>query len=207
MMMKAEIASEMIRSRTQTPSPVPICAGTVDPGSEPAPAIAVDVTVWPDELGSESVPDMLSYCIQNRSSCQWIACDLRLGTTADASSSRTSSLLRRMVTITAREDIPRTSNEAPSISEQNRVPQPDPGVPLPGHSDHVGPVGLAAGRRRRPGLQRRTSTQRDEAASPPDQGRPLGSRRPESLPDPRLRARCEAPKRASPATLLLLRSE
>src|ERR1039457_700804 len=98
MMIKAEIASEMIRSRTQTPIPVPVRTGAIDPGSEAAPADGVGAAVSPTEFGSENVPGMFSYCIQNHSSWQKVA--LNSGLNRTLPSSRTSGLFRRRVTIT-----------------------------------------------------------------------------------------------------------
>lgn len=58
-MTKAEIASEMIRSRSQTPIPLPTRAvGAFASGA--APADVVDAAAWPTELDSEDVPGMLS---------------------------------------------------------------------------------------------------------------------------------------------------
>jgi len=64
MMMKAEIASEMIRSRTQTPSPLVIRGGAFDANSATDPAVGAGATISAAELGSESVPDMFAYCIE-----------------------------------------------------------------------------------------------------------------------------------------------
>ncbi len=57
--MKAEIAKEMSRSRTQTPIPVPMRAGEAGVVAEGAGAV-----VGATELESEDVSGMSSYCIQ-----------------------------------------------------------------------------------------------------------------------------------------------
>src|SRR5271169_5322802 len=63
MMTKAEMASEMIRSRSQTPIPLPTrTVGAVASGATITCAVGDGACA---ELGSEDVAGMLSYCIQN----------------------------------------------------------------------------------------------------------------------------------------------
>src|ERR1700676_1808679 len=73
MMMKAEIAREITRSRTQTPIPVPRRAGTIGRGSAAAIAQGVVASAALTGVGSEKVPDMRFYCIQNPSPQQRVA--------------------------------------------------------------------------------------------------------------------------------------
>jgi hypothetical protein len=61
--MKAEIAKEMIRSRTQTPIPVPGRIGAAGVASG-APADRAGAVVRATELESEDVSGMFPYCIQ-----------------------------------------------------------------------------------------------------------------------------------------------
>ena len=63
-MMKAEIASEMIRSRTQTPIPVPRRTAAVGAASG-APAEGAGAVVCTTGLDSEGASGMSFYCIQN----------------------------------------------------------------------------------------------------------------------------------------------
>ena len=80
MMMKAEIASEMIRSRTQTPIPVPrrtaavgAASGALYPADRTdcgqdisgAPAEGAGAVVCTTGLDSEGASGMSFYCIQN----------------------------------------------------------------------------------------------------------------------------------------------
>lgn len=68
-MMKAEIASEIIRSRIQTPIPVPRRAGRARAGSmvlgvDATPPGAAGGAVTPVGSGSENVGGMFPHCIQ-----------------------------------------------------------------------------------------------------------------------------------------------
>src|ERR1700726_4093626 len=60
MMMKAEIAREMMRSRTQTPIPAPRRAGPAVPGTQVALVGGVGAPASPAEPGSVNVPSMRS---------------------------------------------------------------------------------------------------------------------------------------------------
>src|SRR5665811_21361 len=81
MMIKAEIASEIIRSRIHTPIPVGTRTGGGVPSVDGTPADGVDDAVSPTELGSENVPGMLSYCIQDRLHGSGLISRRRLGRT------------------------------------------------------------------------------------------------------------------------------
>jgi len=68
-MMKAEIAREIIRSRSQTPSPVPVRTGSSGPegqGSEAEPEAGKFASIAGGDFGSEELSGMLHYCIQKR---------------------------------------------------------------------------------------------------------------------------------------------
>ena len=62
-MMNAEIASEIIRSRIQTPMPVPARIGTIGPGSAVPPTDGEGITACPTAFGSENVPGMKPHCM------------------------------------------------------------------------------------------------------------------------------------------------
>src|ERR1700687_708523 len=199
MMMKAEIAREMMRSRTQTPIPAPRRTEVVVTGTQAASVGGVGAPASPAELGSVNVPGMRSLLYTEPVSVA-AGCIAR-PQIAQCPPSITSTALSPRVTITQREE----TNDTPYIPEQDCLPQPDRSLPLPGnHFERIGRMGRAAGGRRHPGVQCRTSAQRDETASHSDQGRPLGRRRAGSLPDARLRTGGEDSQRDPPAALLLL---
>ncbi len=103
MMIKAEIASEMIRSRTQTPSPLVIRGGAFDANSAIEPAVGAGATISAAELGSESVPDMFPYCIQNLLRRRRL---YLIGRSDEQDLVLISCRLRPQVTIPIREDFP-----------------------------------------------------------------------------------------------------
>src|ERR1700722_5774792 len=144
-MMKAEIAREIIRSRTQTPMPAPRRGGTIGRGSAAAVATGVATSPAPTGFGSENVPDMRSYCIHNQSYRQRVPWRCSFNRTLILS--RASGPPRQRVTITKCEDIFHETSLPP---KQDRVPQPDPGFSFPGsYSHYVRRMGIAAGRRGR----------------------------------------------------------
>ena len=70
-MMKAEIASEMIKSRTQTPIPFPGRTTGVDAGGQATVVDRVTVPASPLEVGSENVPGIHSLLYTEPSDRGW----------------------------------------------------------------------------------------------------------------------------------------
>src|SRR5579862_1139141 len=160
MMMKAEIASEMIRSRSQTPKPVRARTGFAGANSAFTGAEGVSVTI-PGVL-SELGDGMWFYCIQVHCCGTYIYLPVSGTSLVEPASSLFSGRLQYWH--------PRGIHDASPLSEKDRLSQPNPGLPVHRNAERVGPVGGAAGRRRRAGLYRGASTQRDEAAAHPHQG-------------------------------------
>ena len=66
MMMKAEMAREMMRSRSQTPNPELTRSADAAGGHLATSDAGTGLPISPAEPGSPELPIMLPYCIQNR---------------------------------------------------------------------------------------------------------------------------------------------
>src|SRR5579864_2033948 len=147
MMIKAEIAKEMIRSRTHTPIPAPRRTGGVKAASEATLADGAGAVASSAEPDSENVPGMRSYCIQNLSRWEGVVLDSRRNRKLRPSA--LPALLRcRLQWLNTR-----TFHGTLFIPEQDCLPRPDPGFPFPcNNHERVGRMGLDARRRRHSGL-------------------------------------------------------
>src|SRR5579863_505032 len=152
MMMKAEIAKEMVRSRIQTPKPAVLeaVAAARDPESR---AGSVAGALSPD-LG---IGIALLYTEAGRGFA------IQFGST----------LKYR-----------HRGAHVSSSPEPDGLSRADLRLFIPAYAHCFRPVGVAGGRERRPGLQRRSAAQGNETAGHPAQRRTLGRGRAISLPDP-----------------------
>src|SRR3954452_24054429 len=154
MMMKDEIANEMIRSRSQTPSPLrteggaEVTAGTTS---------GAGVSAAPIGRGSESI-SMRSYCIQNRSNSSALSGLISPGATSSAGATI---LAFSAFTITKIGGFHDTAPHAKQIS----ISRTHTRVPPSRYAHDVSAMGIAEGRRRRPCIQCRSATQGNETAA------------------------------------------
>src|SRR5436309_2047173 len=144
MMMKAEIASEINRSRSQMPKPVRRRKGLARTTGSATEARARGAFISPAEFGPETVSGMpaLLYTepVEGAASCMRPLGQDR-GGSAKARHDRLQWQHRGI------------SNDTPTVAKHDRLSQPDVGLSFCGNSDHVGPMVFASGRWRRTGIQ------------------------------------------------------